>query len=461
MIWKAIMIDDGIINSKKIQEYIISQRWFQNKNDKIIEFRINDAISYKNIIFFVLDALTSNGKYMYYFPVILDETSNIIDTVDGHTVCDAAFSENYAASLARFFESGIEIKGMAGSIKFVPTEFYRPIGRGGFSPIRSEQSNSSLIIGDMIIKNYRYLQFGDNPDIKMALALKQNGFPNVPLPEAYCLYSTVKGSIYIISASEFIKGSSDLWTVMAKKISEICSKDVQYQKKVDEIMDYSGSISKKLGNLTGEMHRALYSAKEEDFYPEMANLNDFQAILDETASNLSESGMVKNDLIERTKNIFEYKILRLNLSNATKFRIHGDYHLGQILASDRLYVIDFEGEPMRSLSQRSAKQFPLRDVAGMVRSLSYLLHYSGTYLEKNDLESIYENSKGIFLSCYKEAIKDFGIVPESIFSIMDLFLLQKASYELLYEIKNRPSWANIPLNEIIAIYDRIKDPENK
>jgi maltose alpha-D-glucosyltransferase/alpha-amylase len=151
--------------------------------------------------------------------------------------------------------------------------------------------------------------------------------------------------------------------------------------------------------------------------------------------------------------------------DAARIRIHGDYHLGQVLyANNDFFILDFEGEPARSLAERRAKYSPLKDVAGMLRSFSYAA-YAGllahTARRPDDLERLEawanlweEWSSAVFLKAYRETAGGASFLPadERQFQrLLDAYLLDKALYELLYELNNRPSWVRIPLRSILSL----------
>ena len=150
---------------------------------------------------------------------------------------------------------------------------------------------------------------------------------------------------------------------------------------------------------------------------------------------------------------------------AYKTRVHGDYHLGQVLRVKNDYVIiDFEGEPGRPLAERRAKTSPLKDVAGMLRSFSYAA-YTGLFTHTNrrpdELKALSVCARlweseicSLFLKTYCECAKGSAVLPEdptTLEKLLDIFLLDKALYELRYEINNRPAWARIPLQGILDL----------
>jgi maltose alpha-D-glucosyltransferase/alpha-amylase len=237
-----------------------------------------------------------------------------------------------------------------------------------------------------------------------------------------------------------------------------------------------------LGIRTGEMHLALAGNNElPNFKPEPYSLHyqrslfaGLQSLVRGTFNNQSRNlkklpddirheaeeviGM-KDEILKTFKNIYKRKI------DVIKIRIHGDYHLGQVLFTGKDFVVtDFEGEPARSYSERRLKRSPLRDVAGMIRSFHYAA-YGGLFLDnqirKEDInrlipyaEQWYHYMSGFFMKSYLETVKASAFIPrtkEDMNILMTTFLLEKAIYELNYELNNRPDWVIIPLRGIKEI----------
>ena len=171
---------------------------------------------------------------------------------------------------------------------------------------------------------------------------------------------------------------------------------------------------------------------------------------------------MKEEILEVYKRVYKKKF------DVVKTRLHGDYHLGQILVAEGdIVILDFEGEPARSLAQRRAKSSPLRDVAGMLRSFSYATLTAlnaATFARREDVErlapwvSFWETwASAAFLRAYLSATRDAGILPstdEELDILLQAFVVDKALYELGYELNNRPDWVHIPL----AGLQRLRSP---
>ena len=173
---------------------------------------------------------------------------------------------------------------------------------------------------------------------------------------------------------------------------------------------------------------------------------------------------MKDEILETFKRIYQRKF------DVVKIRIHGDYHLGQVLSTGRDFIIlDFEGEPARSYSERRLKRSPLRDVAGMIRSFHYAA-YSGLFLNdqlhKDDMKKLlpfaeqwYHYMSGFFVQAYLETVGGSDFIPrdkEDLDILLQTYILEKAIYELGYELNSRPDWVVIPLRGIKAIMSRSK-----
>jgi len=256
---------------------------------------------------------------------------------------------------------------------------------------------------------------------------------------------------------------------------------------VHEIVDLAFMETiRLLGRRTGELHTVLASGVDADFAPEpfgtlyqrslyqsMRNLvGQTERVLEPSAPDLDEETAAKahallarrSDLLDRFRALVDRKM------DGQRIRVHGDYHLGQVLWTGRDFVIiDFEGEPARHLTERRLKRSPLRDVAGMLRSFHYAvlvamerLREQGT--SRAELDTLaawatvwHEWTSTAFLRGYVEVAGDRGFLPSTTADrrlLLDIFLLEKALYELGYELTNRPEWVKVPLGGVLELLDR-------
>ena len=370
--------------------------------------------------------------------------------------------------------------------------------------IEGEQSNSSVIYDNrFFLKFFRKVDRGVNPDLEINQFLtKQGQFNNVPAFVGAIEWKYEDGGMVLAMMQEVIENSSDAWTYMLDRLDDF-NERILSQQEIRELPELRGSIldpvsyedmpvqmkellegpvaerAHLLGQRTGEMHLALAAGVDyPNFKPEAYSLHYQRSLFaglqslvrgtfnnqDRNLKNLAPEVRreaedvlaMKEDILKLFRNIYQKKI------DVVKIRIHGDFHLGQVLFTGKDFVItDFEGEPTRSYSERRLKRSPLRDVAGMIRSFHYAA-YGGLFLDnqirKEDINKLvpyaeqwYHYMSGFFMKAYLETVKGSGFIPrsrEDMQTLMSTFLLEKAIYELNYELNNRPDWVVIPLRGI-------------
>ena len=373
--------------------------------------------------------------------------------------------------------------------------------------LSGEQSNTSLIYGNrFFMKIFRKVDRAINPDLEITKFLSENtDFKNIPAFIGAIEWKYEKDSLVMAMMQEMVESSGDAWvnmldrlndfneTILVSNRSTIPSKTIgslidpvaydSIPEELKELIDAStAEQAHLLGVRTGEMHLALASGVAfPDFKPEEYSLHyqrslyaglqslvrgtflsqtkNLQKLDDEVREQAQAVLAMKEDILEVLRRIYRRKI------DVIKIRIHGDYHLGQVLFTGKDFVItDFEGEPARSYSERRLKRSPLRDVAGMIRSFHYAAYGSlvlDSHIRKEDFEKLmpfveqwYHYMSGFFMKAYLETVKGSAFIPnnrEDLETLMTTFLLEKAIYELNYELNNRPGWVMIPLRGIKAL----------
>jgi trehalose synthase-fused probable maltokinase len=318
------------------------------------------------------------------------------------------------------------------------------------SPMRAEQSNTSIRFGDaLILKLFRRLQFGPHPDVEVGRFLTERShFSGTPAVAGSLDYRSPAGEIASIALLQrFVANRGDAWTTMLRRLDAVLD-GADIASAVEPIA--------RLGQTTAEMHLALASGSG-DFSAdpiESADLEGWhQAISDEVlaasaALNQRQIAVDTPDLLRRAGGI-------ASLAGGLKARHHGDYHLGQVLERDDggFVIIDFEGEPSKPLAQRREKHSPLRDVAGMLRSLDYARHAALRARDRVDprqaerLGDWHAAARQSFLSRHRDTIRSAmpALLPQPASGALAALELQKAAYEVLYELNNRPDWLPIPL----------------
>ena len=435
-------------------------------------------------------------------------------------IYDPLFEPGFATALLSFMRAKRSIRGEAGELEgWTSREARRLAGSSEElepSAVRAEQSNTSVVFGDQFIfKLFRKVEAGINPDLEIGRFLTERGFPHVPHVAGALEYQKPGGqSVTLGILQTFVPNQGDAWQytaeVLKRYFERMLARPPHDRERVlspdtsifsllggdipSEIYEIVGTYlesARLLGQRTGEMHVVLASEKERpEFSPEayttlsqralyqsMRNLSSHVLALLRSRLRLSRESIQPEaaELIGQEERIGElFKLLLERRINASRIRVHGDYHLGQVLYTGKDFVIiDFEGEPARALGERRLKRSPLRDVAGMLRSFDYAVHnglraqHATGLIRGEDLRWLEPWAATwatwvsvAFLKSYRQAAGQGGFLPDNR-EDFDLFLrllvLEKAIYELGYELNNRPDWVPIPLRGIRQLIATKKD----
>jgi maltose alpha-D-glucosyltransferase/alpha-amylase len=423
---------------------------------------------------------------------------------------DAAFDEPFREALLSAIARRKRISGEGGEILGSPGKMFRrllgekdlPLGS---QVLKAEQSNTSVLYEDrFFLKIFRNLKEGLNPDQEITRFLtEKRSFGYIP-PFAGSLEYRRRGmepvSLALLQGQ--VSSQRDAWTYTLNAVHRYFEQALSRSKEVSAIppappslllVDFPSvppllkelieaqylEMAALLGKRTGEMHLALAAAQEEEaFAPEPFSMlyqrgiyqsmrtllrKVFQTLRGQLAK-LPEPGRKEAGEVlaseSRILKVFQNFLTRK--FSAMRIRIHGDYHLGQVLYTGKDFVIiDFEGEPARALSERRLKRSPLRDIAGMVRSFHYAVFFAlqkELSVRKEDIpllepwaELWHQYVSGIFLRGYFGTVGKAPFIPREAgeLEVMNrVFLLEKAVYELGYELNNRPEWIFVPLKGI-------------
>jgi maltokinase len=302
-----------------------------------------------------------------------------------------------------------------------------------------EQSNTSVVLGErLILKLYRLLEPGENPDLEIGAFLTEAGFAETPAVAGSVHYRPDAGPVATAAMLQaFVPAAGDAWAALLTTIAR----------------DSRGAVeaAAEIGALTATMHAALASRPTDPGFP--ARL----ASVEETAAWRASAERQLADAVasltgpDHDRLVSRAPAVRARFADsfgraprvARISRVHGDYHLGQLLArAERGYtVIDFEGEPARPLRERREPSSPLRDVAGMLRSFDYAARTVAVEQLAFDADGWLAAARGAFLAAYG------GIGPHEA-GLLDAFELEKACYEVRYEAANRPGWLWLPMAAI-------------
>jgi maltokinase len=351
------------------------------------------------------------------------------------------------------------LQGMAQQLTVGPISFAREPGAVIDTSLDSlmltgEQSNSSLIFGESaILKVLRRLFPGPNPDLEITRALARRGSPHVAEPFGWIETRGDDGLILLGILSRYLPAASDGWSLAATSLRDLYSGDgvrAQGTIRPDQAGgDFAGEAF-RLGAATAEVHADLAAA----FGVAQIPPGGLRDLADRMTRKLDAACAEVPELRRYSAKLRGYYAeLAAGREPVPIQRIHGDYHLGQVLRTATGWVVlDFEGEPAVPLSERQAPHIALRDVAGMLRSFDYAARHQ--LLDRPDSDQLHgisgewvERSQAAFGKGYAEG---GGMDPQAHAALMRALMLDKAVYEVVYEARHRPSWLPIPLDSIAA-----------
>jgi maltose alpha-D-glucosyltransferase / alpha-amylase len=512
-----------------LPEFVSAQRWFGGKAHRIRGSEVLDVIPFsasqlESFIVLARVEYETGVRETYLLPLLAwfarrapgeDDLHAMKITLRGTnlSLTDALANEDFLLGLHAAIEARAIFAGLNGAIHAQQATNYRefcPASAGVLKPkpMGVEQSNSSIIYGDrLVLKAFRHIEPGINPDLEIGRFLSERvHFPHTPSVAGWLEYSTDDGQHATLGIlQQFVRNQGDAWRFTLNSLSELWQRAAGrldelaslnppglYPRKTS-VESISGSLRELCGTYldaaallaqrTAQLHLALASEPSAPAFAPEPYTPQFQAAL-------------ANSLREKTQNAFE--LLRSHVAEMTgdtrvdaervvksesdilqafattltapiaamRTRIHGDYHLGQVLYTGSDFVIiDFEGEPARPMAERSVKLSPLQDVAGMLRSFHYAAfasvftttadaHSEATRLRLKIAQAWYLWVAAHFTHSYLNEIGKAIFIPaseEQLATLLRLHLLEKAVYELNYELNNRPDWVRIPLAGILSL----------
>ena len=317
--------------------------------------------------------------------------------------------------------------------------------------LTGEQSNTSLVYGEeAILKVFRRVAQGPNPDLEVSIALSRLGSSNVAAPLGWIETDTAGQTTVLAILSQYLRAAADGWSLAATSVRDLyAEQDGQVTGAGEAGGDFAGEAH-RLGAATAEVHAGLASAFGTEELPPAAAAEMAAGMAHRLEEALIAVPALRAQAGLLTRAYTELAGLREPIRVQ---RIHGDYHLGQVLRTQSGWVVlDFEGEPAAPLATRRGRFSALRDVAGMLRSFDYaarhqLLGHSGRdSLELAARDWVAHNTDA-FCAGYAEAS---GTDPRGQATLLRALTFDKAVYEVMYEALNRPSWLPIPLDSLAA-----------
>jgi maltose alpha-D-glucosyltransferase / alpha-amylase len=407
------------------------------------------------------------------------------------TLLDVATDSIFIALLLRNLRETLTIEENGLRLEFRPTSKFSD---GPVKPpqhvraVETEQSNSTALVDNTyVVKVYRKLEAGINPEVEVGLFLTEvAGFANTPalLGSVTIIEGNTKSAVAVVHA--FVENQGDAWTVTSAYLDRFVEEQrllaaSEHPSKSEEQVPYLRYMS-QTGRRVAEMHLALAGASEiVDFVPEPVQPADVEQWIENVTARAER---VFDDLKKQRDTLKEadralvdqalayqatlHERLRALLPpdiDGLKIRHHGDFHLGQMLiVKDDIFIIDFEGEPRRSLDERRRKAPAARDVAGLIRSIDYsataaLERALKLTPDENGrlaaaLAKWRDDSTAAFLAAYRETMTNALIWPadaQAAERMLNFFLLEKVLYEIGYELAHRPDWLRVPLTGMIRI----------
>jgi maltokinase len=457
------MIDLSVLDESTFQEWIVAQRWFGSKAREVAHIEISQAVTLREevpqLALALVEARFGEGTHETYQVPLgarpADEgwDQRVIGTADGWTVYDALADPATGRELLHRMRSGSVETVEEGTLRFrwAASAGAELGGTVEVRPVGVEQSNSSIVFGEaLILKAFRRVEPGVNPELELLRFLSERGFPNIAPLAGWYEYEGrfIDATLGILQ--EYLAGAHDGWELALSEVGA----------------DPDGLLDRlrALGEVTGELHTVLGSdSTHPDFAPDQPSqeaLSLLTADVDEQIEriflDLPETDAIA-PIAGRGQDVREKLQLLSNIGAGGRvIRTHGDYHLGQTMLSDRGWVIlDFEGEPARPLPERRLKRSPLRDVAGMLRSFSYVTAGARLLRGVSVPDEWEDRARDAFLAGYFDRA-DPSLLPPGeapTRQLLSVFELEKAVYELRYELNNRPDWVSIPVAGIARLLE--------
>jgi maltose alpha-D-glucosyltransferase/alpha-amylase len=505
--WVSLARTRGVFERDVLPGHLARTRWYPERSAKAIHPVLTGAIPFCDIgdnrpylAFF--ETAQRGAKTRYVLPMQIEwmrfdrERYNpralaaVRQGAREGTLLDVATEHIFISLLLRNLRMSLtveeEVQGL--KLEFRPTSRFRdkPIRQPErIRAVETEQSNSTALVDeDYVVKIYRKIEAGINPEIEMGRFLTEvAGFANTPalLGSVELVEGEQRSAIGIVHA--FVLNQGDAWTVSAAYLDRFVDEQSLLAhddgpKESEEQISYLRYMS-QTGRRVAEMHVALASNSElPDFAPERTRRDHIALWIDDVlarASRVFEALKQRRDTFREADRPLIDQLLAESASlperlrellpddtDGLNIRLHGDFHLGQMLiVKDDIFIIDFEGEPRRSIAERRRKAPAARDVAGLIRSIDYSVTAAleralrVSHDEQGKLATALagwrDRATEAFLIAYRETASQQVWPSNSAEQMLDFFLVEKAFYEIEYELSHRPDWLRVPLTGILRI----------
>ncbi len=501
-----------LLEREVLTEYLPKRRWFSSKNEKLGMVRFAYLTQFQpgrgsRAVLAEVEAQVGDRTERYCLPLaVVDEVTSIPlaqqlalsrirrGALVGY-LTDGFAADEFTSSVLSMIRRSASIRLDGDTLQFSKTDKFDEIELPQHLTIRrlsAEQSNSSQIIDDLLVlKIVRKVLSGIHPEAEISRYLTERGYANTPPMYGEVTRVTADGTPNtLIVLQGFVRNQGDGWgwtlDFLARAADDSIA-GVEDPSHDDAYSNYA-SFACALGKRLAQLHEVFATANDNPaFRPDTVNEADLHGWATGTIEQLDraiealQAASARGDLDSATKALAERVISRREPLEALvrqlaargggslRTRVHGDFHLGQVLVvGGDAFLIDFEGEPAKSMEQRRAHSSPLRDVAGMLRSFDYAGATAASRLEGGSetttvrrtqlIDRFRRNAGEDFLTAYREVLESSAtpwIPRDAERPMLDLFLIEKASYEIHYEANNRPHWIGIPLSGLDAIATRL------
>jgi maltokinase len=429
------------VDEHALIDFITHQRWFGSKTRHVTHATLVDRAVLRES-----DPRLELQLVETRFDTGTHETYQLLAD-DG---LDALGDPRQVRELVHMIRGGAKLPAGEGIVEFAAVEGFAGLGSElrEARQITAEQSNTSVVFDEeLILKVFRRLEAGINPELELLRFLTEHGFENIAQLGGWYAYTGRPMDATLGILQRFVPNGQDGWELALDTLGE----------------DAFLASLRRLGAVTGTMHTLLGSnASDPSFAPDEPS-GESLGLLAATIDDEIEAIFVELPETEdvepirgRGQEVRERLRLLTQLGGIGRvIRHHGDFHLGQTLWADGDWVIlDFEGEPARSLTERRRKRSPLRDVAGMLRSFSYIASAAPILRGVDPPDGWEARARTEFLAGYRSKIEP-TLVPSgsSMDKLLAVFELEKAVYELRYELNNRPDWVRIPVAGILRMLE--------
>jgi maltokinase len=433
-----------VSDERALIDFVQNQRWYGSKTREIMHAEVIDRAMLRDtdprLELQLVETRFAEGTHETY-QLLTDDS------------LDALADPRQVRELVHMVRAARTMPAGEGVVRFGVVEGYAGLGQELREArlIEAEQSNTSIVFDDeLIMKVFRRLEAGINPELELLRFLTEKGFENIAQLAGWYAYQGKPMDATLGILQRFVVGGVDGWELALDMISSD--------------PDEFASRLRRLGEVTGHMHSVLGSdSADANFSPEdtsSESLGLLTATVDEEIEriflDLPEDIPELDPIRGRGEEVRERLRLLTHIGGTGRvIRHHGDFHLGQTLwAGDDWVILDFEGEPARSLPERRRKRSPLRDVAGMMRSFAYAATAAELQRGVTPPDGWEGHAREEFLGGYRSTV-DQSLVPtgSAMDKLLTVFELEKAVYELRYELNNRPDWVRIPVAGILRLLE--------